>query len=49
MHRDWCFKYSSFTEKLPTRAFLVALEEDEEIEAQLSRGVNVRLSLSHIP
>lgn len=40
--RTWCFKYSAFTEKLPTRAFLVALEEDEEIEAQLSRGVNVR-------
>lgn len=40
--RAWCFKYSAFTEKLPTRAFLVALEEDEEIEAQLSRGVNVR-------
>lgn len=40
--RTWCLKYSSFTEKLPTRAFLVALEEDEEIEAQLSQGVNVR-------
>lgn len=44
--RTWCLKYSAFTEKLPTRAFLVALEEDEEIEAQLSQGVNVRTSLA---
>jgi len=44
--RTWCLKYSAFTEKLPTRAFLVALEEDEEIEAQLSQGVHVRTSLA---
>ena len=41
MRREWCFKYSAFTEKLPTRAFLVPLDEDEEIEASLSQGVNV--------
>lgn len=45
MRREWCFKYSAFTEKLPTRAFLVPLDEDEEIEASLSQGVNVRLSV----
>lgn len=44
--REWCFKYSAFTEKLPTRAFLVPLDEDEEIEASLSQGVNVRLYVS---
>jgi hypothetical protein len=43
MRREWCFKYSAFTEKLPTRAFLVPLDEDEEIEASLSQGVNVCL------
>jgi pyruvate carboxylase len=31
-------RYSKFTERLPTRAFLVPLEEDEEVEVELSKG-----------
>ena len=30
--RDWSVQYSSFTELLPTRAWLTPLQEDEEIE-----------------
>ena len=31
-------RYSRFLEALPTRAFLVPLEEDEEVEVEVSRG-----------
>lgn len=46
--KTWCFQHSSFTEKLPTRAFLVALEEDEEIEAVLSQGVTTNIKFKAI-
>ena len=36
--RAWQLQYSQFTELLPTRAFLVPLEEDEELEVELSKG-----------
>ena len=32
-------KYSQLIEKLPTRAFLAPLDEDEEVEVELARGV----------
>lgn len=35
-------RYSNLIEKLPTRAFLVPLKEDEEVEIELSKvGVGV--------
>ena len=36
-------KYSRFTEVLPTRAFLVPLDEDEEIEVRLGKGQTVSI------
>lgn len=32
-------RYSDLVEKLPTRAFLAPLEEDEEVEVEVSKGV----------
>lgn len=43
MCRAWVVKYSRFTEVLPTRAFLVPLEEDEEIEVTLGKGQSVSI------
>ena len=42
--RDWQAKYSKFTEALPTRAFLQALDEDEEVEVEISKGniINIK-------
>ena len=37
-YRAWQGKYSKFTEAIPTRAFLVALDEDEEVEVEISKG-----------
>ena len=36
--RNWQGKYSKFTEAIPTRAFLVPLDEDEEVEVEISKG-----------
>ena len=36
---DFSRRYSQLVEKLPTRAFLAPLDEDEEIEVELARGV----------
>ena len=41
--RAWTLKYSGFTEVLPTRAFLVPLDEDEEIEVALGKGQSVSI------
>jgi len=41
--RAWLLKYSRFTEVLPTRAFLVPLDEDEEIEVVLGKGQSVNV------
>lgn len=38
-YMDFSIKYSSLIEKLPTRAFLAPLDEDEEIEVELAKGV----------
>ena len=38
MCRLWEQQYSKFTAMLPTRAFLVPMDEDEEIEVELSKG-----------
>lgn len=43
MRRAWTLKYSGFTEVLPTRAFLVPLDEDEEIEVALGKGQSVSI------
>jgi pyruvate carboxylase len=46
---DFSIKYSSLIEKLPTRAFLAPLDEDEEIEVELAKGVaaTVKFKASH--
>lgn len=31
-------KHSKFTDAIPTRAFLVPLDEDEEVEVEISKG-----------
>lgn len=31
-------KYSKFTDAIPTRAFLVPLDEDEDVEVEISKG-----------
>lgn len=31
-------KFSKFTDAIPTRAFLVPLDEDEEVEVEISKG-----------
>lgn len=36
--RSWQGKYSKFTEAIPTRAFLTPLDEDEEVEVEISKG-----------
>lgn len=36
--RQWGDRYSRFTEQLPTRPFWAPMEEDEEIEVDLSPG-----------
>ncbi len=41
--RAWLLKYSRYTEVLPTRAFLVPLDEDEEIEVVLGKGQSVNV------
>ncbi len=38
-YMDFSIRYSQLIEKLPTRAFLAPLEEDEEVEVELARGV----------
>eukprot|EP00878_Enallax_costatus_P025480 GHUV01027260.1.p1 GENE.GHUV01027260.1~~GHUV01027260.1.p1 ORF type:complete len:380 (+),score=161.84 GHUV01027260.1:249-1388(+) len=38
-------RYSDLIEKLPTRAFLVPLKEDEEVEIELSKGVSTHIKL----
>ena len=38
-YMDFSRRYSQLVEKLPTRAFLAPLDEDEEIEVELARGV----------
>ena len=43
VRRAWTLKYSGFTEVLPTRAFLVPLDEDEEIEVALGKGQSVSI------
>ena len=37
----WEQQYSKFTAMLPTRAFLAPMDEDEEIEVELSKGNSV--------
>lgn len=44
---DFGIKYSNLIEKLPTRAFLAPLDEDEEIEVELAKGVAA--TVGHIP
>jgi pyruvate carboxylase len=39
-YRDFVLKYSDLIEKLPTRAFLTPLAEDEELEIELGRVSN---------
>uniref|UniRef100_A0A7R9V6Z0 Pyruvate carboxylase n=1 Tax=Chlamydomonas euryale TaxID=1486919 RepID=A0A7R9V6Z0_9CHLO len=39
-YMDFTLRYSQLVEKLPTRAFLCPLEEDEEVEVELAKGVN---------
>ena len=48
-YMDFSIKYSSLIEKLPTRAFLAPLDEDEEIEVELAKGVaaTVKFKASH--
>jgi pyruvate carboxylase len=36
-YRDFVLRYSDLIEKLPTRAFLVPLAEDDELEIELGR------------
>ena len=42
--RKWQAQYSKFTEALPTRAFLQPLDEDEEVEVEISKGniINIK-------
>lgn len=41
-YQEHVLRYSNLIEKLPTRAFLVPLKEDEEVEIELSKvGVGV--------
>lgn len=47
-NRAWTLLNSEFTEKLPTRAFLVPLEEDEELEVELSKGNTVSIKYKAI-
>ncbi|KAA6420508.1 MAG: pyruvate carboxylase [Trebouxia sp. A1-2] len=36
--KNWQGKYSKYTEAIPTRAFLTPLDEDEEVEVDISKG-----------
>ena len=36
---DFTLRYSNLVEKLPTRAFFAPLDEDEEVEVELAKGV----------
>lgn len=36
-------RFSDLVEKLPTRAFLAPLEEDEEIEVEVAKGVGATI------
>ncbi|GBF90515.1 pyruvate carboxylase [Raphidocelis subcapitata] len=38
-------RYSNLVEKLPTRAFLVPMAEDEEVEIELAAGVSTHIKL----
>ncbi|KIY92211.1 pyruvate carboxylase subunit A [Monoraphidium neglectum] len=38
-------RYSNLVEKLPTRAFLVPLAEDEDVEIELAKGVGTHIKL----
>eukprot|EP00210_Caulerpa_lentillifera_P003086 g2948.t1 len=40
-YKAWQQKYGDKIEKLPTRAFLVPLEEDEELTVTLAKGVDI--------
>ena len=42
--REWQARYSKFTDAIPTRAFLVPLDEDEEVEVEISKGniINIK-------
>jgi len=40
---SFVLKYSDLIEKLPTRAFLAPLEEDEEVELDLAKGVGATI------
>eukprot|EP01026_Neomeris_dumetosa_P053259 TRINITY_DN4753_c0_g1_i2.p1 TRINITY_DN4753_c0_g1~~TRINITY_DN4753_c0_g1_i2.p1 ORF type:complete len:477 (-),score=92.02 TRINITY_DN4753_c0_g1_i2:366-1583(-) len=42
-YRDFCLRYGELLPLLPTRAFLVPLEEDEELEVDLEKGYTVVL------
>jgi hypothetical protein len=39
-YRQFVGKYGDLVTKLPTRAFLAPLKEDEEVEVQLSKGTS---------
>lgn len=38
-YMDFTLRYSQLIEKLPTRAFFCPLDEDEEVEIELGKGV----------
>ena len=38
-YMDFTLRYSNLVEKLPTRAFFAPLDEDEEVEVELAKGV----------
>lgn len=44
LYRAWQARYSKFTEALPTRAFLQPLDEDEEVDVEISKGniINIK-------
>ncbi|GAX77798.1 hypothetical protein CEUSTIGMA_g5241.t1 [Chlamydomonas eustigma] len=42
-YMDFSLRYSQLIEKLPTRAFLAPMDEDEEIEVELAKGVAATL------
>ena len=47
-YRGWQLENSEFTEKLPTRAFLVPLDEDEELTVELSKGNTITIKYKAI-
>lgn len=44
-YQSFVLRYSDLIEKLPTRAFLTPLKEDEEVEIELSKGVSTHIKL----